>query len=254
MRHLFSPLGHQSLSTVMQLKPLLAFDFDGTLAPIVPRPDDAKVSISIANKLAQLAERLPVAIVTGRSIADVQPRLGFEPAYIIGNHGAEDPFDAALDTDRLAHIEQLNWLRHKVSLEADRLLAAGVSVEDKLHSIAIHYRLAKDRELARATIESFLQGMPLGLHIFGGKCVVNVVSEAAPDKGKAVQHLLQRTGRSAAVFMGDDLNDEAVFTIAPGHWLTVRIGRENPASKAQFFLDSHAEVATMLQQLLDAAS
>ncbi|MDE2432779.1 MAG: trehalose-phosphatase, partial [Burkholderiales bacterium] len=73
MRHLFSPQGHHSLSTVMQLKPLLAFDFDGTLAPIVPRPDDAKVSISIANKLAQLAERLPVAIVTGRSIADVQP-------------------------------------------------------------------------------------------------------------------------------------------------------------------------------------
>ncbi|HET8868941.1 MAG TPA: trehalose-phosphatase, partial [Aquabacterium sp.] len=202
MKHLFSPQGQQSLSNVMQLQPLLAFDFDGTLAPIVPRPDDAKVSVSIAHKLRHLSEHLPVAIVTGRSIADVRPRLGFDPAYVVGNHGAEDPFDTALDTKHLPHIEQLNWLRHKVSVKTESLLASGVTVEDKLHSIALHYRLAKDRAAAIASIESILSGIPPELRIFGGKCVVNVVSDAAPDKGKAVQHLLHRTGRRAAVFVG----------------------------------------------------
>ena len=93
MKHLFTTEGEIALQAVMRLRPLLAFDFDGTLAPIVARPDEARVAEAVSRGLAALARDLPVAIITGRSVADVRPRLGFAPHYVIGNHGAEDPVE-----------------------------------------------------------------------------------------------------------------------------------------------------------------
>ncbi len=249
--HLFTPAGQQALEAVMQRRPLLAFDFDGTLAPIVTRPDDARVSIGVAQRLEQLAEHLPVAIVTGRSVDDVAPRLGFDPHYIIGNHGAEDPEQPELPPEvYLALTDKLNALRLKIQSNSDGLTSAGVQVEDKRHSLAFHYRLARDRDAALVTIETLLRGLDPALTSFGGKCVVNVVAADAPDKGDAVARLVARSQSSAAMFIGDDLNDESVFESAQPHWLTVRIGRDDPLSRARFYLDTHAEVATMLQKML----
>ncbi len=102
MKHLFTPEGLEALAAVVRAEPLLAFDFDGTLAPIVEHPDDAAVGAAVAAPLAALAARLPVAIVTGRSIGDVTPRLGFAARWVIGNHGAEGLGDigAADSADR----------------------------------------------------------------------------------------------------------------------------------------------------------
>lgn len=74
-------------------KPLLAFDFDGTLTPIVSRPEQAFASKAVALRLHALSQLLPVAIVTGRTIEDARERLGFVPTYLIGNHGAQDEND-----------------------------------------------------------------------------------------------------------------------------------------------------------------
>jgi len=79
MKDLFSNEGQRAVAAVLALKPLLAFDFDGTLAPIVARPDDVHVAADVKLRLAQLSRWRPVAIITGRRIADVAPRLGFEP-------------------------------------------------------------------------------------------------------------------------------------------------------------------------------
>jgi trehalose 6-phosphate phosphatase len=253
VKHLFSQQGLQALDAVMRQHPLLAFDFDGTLAPIVTLPDDARVSIGVAQRLEQLARRLPVAIVTGRSVADVAPRLGFEPHFIIGNHGAEDPDSPQLSNEVYAALtQQLNQLRERIAERQPLLAAAGVVVEDKLHSLTLHYRLARDREQALAVIDHTLGELDPALRRFGGKCVVNIVAAHAPDKGDAVAALVQRTGAQAALFIGDDVNDETVFERAQPGWLTVRIGRDDPMSKARYFLDTHAEVATMLQQMVTA--
>ncbi|MEO7007921.1 MAG: trehalose-phosphatase, partial [Caldimonas sp.] len=74
MRHLFTPDGERALRAVMQLDPILAFDFDGTLAPIVAHPDEARVPAAVSHGLAELARALPVAIITGRDAADVRMR------------------------------------------------------------------------------------------------------------------------------------------------------------------------------------
>jgi trehalose 6-phosphate phosphatase len=264
MKHLFTPIGEQALAGILAQQPLLAFDFDGTLAPIVPRPEDARVSAAVAHQLRQLASLRPVAIVTGRTVADVTPRLGFEPHYVIGNHGAEGPWwepgqpqqeshksDESGDLLDLSSLDSaLEPLRERLAQQWQTLSQAGVVVEDKIYSMALHYRLARHRETAIACIESVLQGMPSPLKIFGGKCVVNIMAANAPDKGDAIVRLIERTGVQAAVFVGDDLNDEAAFARATAQWLTVRIGRDDPRSRAHYFLDSHAEVALFLRNML----
>ena len=251
--HLFSHAGEAALARVMALGPLLAFDFDGTLAPIVSRPADARLSVAVSSRLARLAERYPVAIVTGRSVDDVRGRLGFEPTYVVGSHGAEDPARADLARDEPDVAEHaLDVMRMRFAAASDRLRAAEVTVEDKRYSMALHYRLARDRTAARLLIRTLLDPLPPSLHVFGGKCVENIVAAVAPDKAEAVERLLERSSARVAVFLGDDLNDEPVFAVAPPAWLTVRVGRA-PApqvSQARFFLDSPREVATMLERML----
>ncbi len=232
----------------MRLQPLLVFDFDGTLAPIVPRPDAARVSVALARRLDMLSHDLPVAVVTGRTVLDVAPRLGFAPRFVIGNHGAEDPAVPARDAGR-----ELDALRTHLRLHAASLKAAGVDVEDKRYTIAFHYRLAEDRPNALETINSVLRGAAANTKVFGGKCVVNVVPDNAPDKADAVEVLVRRCGSASVVFVGDDMNDEAVFIRAQPNWLTVRVGRDDAGSQALYFLDSITEVGMMLHRMLELA-
>ena len=247
MKHLFSPQGQKALSDLLSLRPLLAFDFDGTLAPIVTRPDDARVSTAVALQLQRLSRWRPVAIVTGRSVEDVTGRLGFNPGYIIGNHGAEDPQSVTDDS----FVDALVQTRALLQTHQLALLQAGVTLEDKRSSLALHYRLARDRDAAQHCIAGVLAQLGPEVRTFGGKCVSNIVPAAAPDKGDAVVRLVERSDSDAALIVGDDINDEAVFKIAPHHWVTVRIGRDDTSSAARYFLDSSNEMAILLQRMID---
>ncbi len=246
MQHLFHARGRAALMRTLARRPLLAFDFDGTLAPIVTRPAEARVPAAESERLARLTQLRPVAVITGRSVDDVGPRLGFVPQYIVGNHGAENPEGPPLDMSALAAFRQ------RLARQQPTLQQCGVEIEDKGYSVALHYRLAADRAAAQRCIESLLRELDPGLHFFGGKFVANVVVAGAPDKGDALASLVARAGADAALFVGDDINDEAVFARAEPHWLTVRIGRDDPMSKADFFLDSHDEMTALLQLLLES--
>jgi len=250
MDHLFTPQGEAALAAVMRRDPLLAFDFDGTLAPIVDRPGDASVPDNVSRCLAKLARAHPVAIITGRSIADVRARLGFEPHFVIGNHGAED------ERSRMppSAAQALDDLRRRIGAAGRALADAGVVVEDKRYSLAFHYRLAADAAVAFAAIGALLGELAPSLGRFGGKYVVNVVASGMPDKGEALTRLVHRSRAGAAFFVGDDVNDEAVFRRAVPPWLTVRIGRDDPTSQAMYFLDDVAELIPVLRRMEDLAS
>ena len=249
LKHLFSPEGSAALASTMALSPLLAFDFDGTLAPIVAHHDDARVPLAVARRLEALSRCLPLAIVSGRSAADIRSRIDFEPRFIVGNHGAENPV-APLQVDA---VQALDAVRKRWQMQMAELVQAGVSIEDKRHSLALHYRLAPDRELAYRLITALLHGLPSDIRVFGGKMVVNVAAAAAPDKAHAVIALVRHAQVPAVVFVGDDLNDEPVFACAQPNWLTVRVGRDDPGSRAMFFLDHFGEVAQMLDGMVSLA-
>lgn len=250
MKRLFTPEGEAALQDTIQRHPLLAFDFDGTLAPIVARPGDARVPAPVAHRLQLLAERLPVAVVSGRSVQDVRRRLLFTPWRIVGNHGAEDDELGAAE----GQAALLAPARACLSAQAGPLRAAGVMVEDKGMSIALHYRLAADPVAAQGAIGVLVAGLPSSLAVFGGKMVVNIVAARSRDKADAVAALVAASGAQAAVFVGDDVNDEPVFVRAEPGWLTVRVGHDDPRSSARWFLDGPADLPRLLDRMLAALS
>lgn len=241
MKHILGVEGEAALQALLNTRALLAFDFDGTLAPIVADPKMARTPLPAARALRTLAQSWPIAVVTGRAVADMPERLGFEPMAVVGSHGAEDPTlpenvdPARLDVVRLA----------LASDEGRALRDAGVQVEDKGHSMALHYRLARDRERAHLASLDFVRGLGDAVGIFEGKMVVNIVLPDSPHKGDAVLSLARRIGAESVLFVGDDVNDEPVFRVAAPNWVTIKVGRD-PHSAARFFLDSAAEMAVLL--------
>lgn len=249
MQHLLSAAGEVALAAMMNRPVLLAFDFDGTLAPIAPQPHLVQVAPGVSQRLQRLCGQTVVAVITGRSLADVRPRLGFEPRFLVGNHGAEGMRGVQWLTPDWAHAVQARLGEHR-----ERLEAAGVSIEDKGYSLALHYRLAPDPDAAVRAIETALDGLSASHRVFGGKCVLNVAPAGAPDKGDALLQLVREAQVSSALFVGDDVNDEPAFARAEPGWVTVRIGRDDPASKARFYLESTHEVEAMLDRLLQLLS
>lgn len=245
MQHLLSAAGEAALAAMMNRPVLLAFDFDGTLAPIAPQPHLVQVASGVSQRLQRLCGQTVVAVITGRSLADVRPRLGFEPRFLVGNHGAEGMRGVQRLTPDWAHAVQARLGEHR-----ERLEAAGVSIEDKGYSLALHYRLAPDPDAAVRAIETALDGLSASHRVFGGKCVLNIAPAGAPDKGDALLQLVREAQVSSALFVGDDVNDEPAFARAEPGWVTVRIGRDAPASKARFYLESTHEVEALLDRLL----
>ena len=171
---------------------------------------------------------LPIAIITGRSVADVRPRLGFEPRYVIGNHGAEDP----VGRGRRRPATALDALRLRIAAHARDLAARRRRGRGQAAARSpLHYR-TRPRRAGGAGLHRrrCCRASSRRCARFGGKCVVNVVAAGLPDKGDALAALRAalRAPR-AAVFVGDDVNDEAVFMRAEPPWLTIRIGRRRSA-------------------------
>lgn len=250
MKPLFTPEATAALGRTMRRSPLLAFDFDGTLAPIVPVPGDARIPAAVVRPLRKLAERWPVAIISGRARSDIRRRLPFEPWRIVGSHGAEFGETTRVDEARIA----LDAARLRLQDSAEALQRHGVWIEDKGASIALHYRLAADRPAAAQAVSRALSKLPAGLTVFGGKLVVNVVPAWAYDKGEALAELARERGNPAALFVGDDVNDESVFERAGADWFTVRIGQGDAHSAAEYLLGSTADLPRLLELMLQLGS
>lgn len=253
MKPLFGPEGRAALARLLAHRQLLlAFDFDGTLAPIVARPDDARIPLAVARRMAQLCRRWPVAVITGRAVADVVPRLGFEPRFVVGNHGIEDPHDPH-ELRPCRWTMALDPLRHALAERAAALADAGVTVEDKRLSIALHYRLAPDEQRARRAIDELAAAAAGGLVVGSGKAVVNLMPAGAPDKGDALLALARRCHAEAGLFVGDDDNDEAAFRKAPRGWLSLRVGPAPLRSHAAYYIDGVPQLPVFLQAMLEHA-
>ncbi len=243
MKHLLAEENAEVLAQLAFSRVLLAFDFDGTLAPIVPERDAARMRKRTEDLLVKVCALYPCAVISGRSRADVKARLnGARVKYVIGNHGLESG-------------GRLGGLEKEVSRARDRLTAslagwAGVDIEDKRFSLAIHYRRSRQKRLARAAIHSAVDALPVKMRVVAGKLVVNVVPANAPHKGDALLDLRAKEKADTALFVGDDVTDEDVFEIdQPGRLLSVRVG-ESRSSAAAYFLRDQKEMDRLLARLV----
>jgi len=245
MQHLLTRAGEAALAAVLRERTLLVFDFDGTLAPIVPRPASARPSQAVTTRLRQLSERIPVAVIGGRSTDDLRARLGFEPAVVVGHHGADAPVDVAGPVTS----DQLDGFRDTLRQHAAELAEAAIVVEDKSLSITLHYRLSRNRDHARAVIERLHPGDDPLLRVSAGRLAVEVTPATAPDIGRMVRALVTRS-RATHALVVSDITGEPLFASAPAGWLTVRVGRGSGPSRAHFCLDGPQEMAMMLERTL----
>lgn len=244
--HALSPAGRRRLCEFLAGQPLLAFDFDGTLAPIVPDPGLAALPASTASQLRELTALLPCVILSGRARADVMSRLAGLPfAAVIGNHGSE-PF---VDLEPL-RSQVRSW---RPIVEAALGHLQGVQLEDKGCSLSIHYRHAASRPQALAAAMATIRSLVVG-RIIHGKCVLNLLPVGALDKGSGLRMVMRQLGRSHAAYLGDDDTDEDVFQLpASAGVLGIRV-EFSPTSLAPLYVRDQLEVDELLGYLVSVLS
>lgn len=229
------------LDRLARERTLCAFDFDGTLAPIVDHPGDAEMRPCTRAALGRLASSFPCIVVSGRARADVLARLkGIPLARVIGNHGAETELPNGTDRCRV-----VQW---KEALEAKIDALEGVWVEDKGLSLAIHYRHSARKGDARRRILAAAQKLEK-VAILGGKQVINLIEAGAPDKGAALASERARLACDWVLFAGDDENDERAFAL-DGYIIGVRVGLKQK-SHAPYYLHTQSEIDKLITTLAD---
>ena len=206
---------------------VVMLDFDGTLVKIVGRPDKARMSAGMRRALSLCARRMPVAIVTGRALADVKKRVRLGNVSIAGNHGME--WFIAGKRKRVAVSPAMMRALRAARKELMSLEKRwdGVYVEDKMLSISVHFRRARAHPRA---IEREVRRIARGigakrLRIIGGILVLNILPKAGWDKGRSAAMMASRLKSSknaVPVFIGDDETDEDAFR-ALRRGITIRV-------------------------------
>jgi trehalose 6-phosphate phosphatase len=219
----------------------LFLDVDGVLAPIVPRPEDARVPAETRAELVRLARRYAlVACVTGRMGDDARRIVGVDGVEVVGEHGLELVPEAAEWAERLSRFaDEAPW-----------------PAERKRLTLGFHWRTAPDEEEALAVLRPLSeQAEREGLRPRWGRKVLEIRPPIDADKGTAVRALLGRHGLKRALYAGDDTTDVDAFRALDGLELAVRVAVASPEGPkelreaADVVVDSPAELLSLLRQL-----
>jgi trehalose 6-phosphate phosphatase len=214
---------------------LVALDFDGVLAPIVPVPSDARPLPDSADAVRELAgaRGTTVVLLSGRGLADLGTVSGFtEPVRMVGSHGGEYGPGLTDGDASLLGPEQQD-LKEKLTLALVDLVEGevGVTLEHKPAGVAVHVRNAPP-EVGARVLDAVRAGPGTweGVDSTEGKAVIDL-AVLQVSKGAAVDVLRERLGADAVFFAGDDVTDESVFTrLRPGD-VGVKVGEGDTAAE-----------------------
>jgi len=217
-------------------------DVDGVLAPIVPRPEDARVPDDTRAELHRLAGRYAlVACVSGRAGDDARNVVGVAGLTYVGNHGLELNPEAAEWAERLeAFLATVTWPR----------------VEDKGLTASLHYRDAPDENEARRELDAIGErARDAGFVARYGRKVLELVPPIAANKGTAITQLLERHGLERALYAGDDSTDLDAFAAIAALEVGIRVAVASPEGppalchRADIVLAAQSEVIGLLRRL-----
>lgn len=243
-------------------KRVVAFlDYDGTLTPIVERPELATLDDEMRKTLVRLAARCPVAIVSGRDRRDVAALVGLESLVYAGSHG----FDIAGPNG--LEMEHPEAAQHTASLdraakELRRVLDGldGVLIEPKRYALAIHYRLVAEPHVTRVqeAVTQVAARYP-DLRLTPGKRILELRPALDWDKGAAVIWLLAALGMNGSdvlpIYLGDDVTDEDAFCALHDRGIGILVGEHRPLlSHARYTLRDPSEVQQFLESLVGSLS
>jgi trehalose 6-phosphate phosphatase len=219
----------------------ILLDVDGTLAPIVPAPEQASVPPETRAELARLQRRYAlVACVSGRPAADAKRVVGLPELTYVGLHGLE--LNPAAESHRgaiHAFAETVNW-----------------PIEDKGVAVSFHYRGVDDEAAARAELEQVAErARAAGLRARFGRLVLEILPPVDAHKGTAVRRLLERAELTRALYAGDDTTDLDAFRELERLELGVRVavvsdeGPPELREAADLVVDDPAELLRVLRSL-----
>lgn len=265
MEHLFSawPEVINRIDRTSQV--LFLTDFDGTLTPIVGRPELVVLPEENRQLLYELAHqrRFIVGIISGRALSDLKGLVGIEGIVYAGNHGFEIEGPDWSFISPVSDEIRSSFRVIKRTLNLTLSTIKGVLVEDKGMTLSVHYRQVDEEKASdikilveRAVSDSSFRGL---FRITAGKKVYEVRPAIDWDKGKAINLLIEKydkggkNGGLVPIYMGDDLTDEDGFREIEkyGNGITVHVGEVRDDSAARYYLESTSEVQKFLAEMLE---
>jgi trehalose-phosphatase len=237
-------------------KPAIFLDYDGTLTPIVSKPELAVLDEPMRATLAELAEVFPAAIISGRDRANVENLVGLGAMVYAGSHGFDIAGPGGLKREYEGAAKFVPALDEAEKRLNERLEGIdGVLVERKRYAIAVHYRLVAEDE-APAVEEAFDAVLDEvdGLRRTAGKMVFEMRPQLEWHKGKAVLWLLGELGLDRAdvlpVYIGDDETDEDAFAALAGRGIGILVADRPQETHAEYRLESPDAVGEFLRRLI----
>jgi len=230
-------------------------DYDGTLTPIVRRPELAVLSPGMKEVLSKLVLHYTVAIVSGRLRDDVEKLVGIEGILYAGSHG----FDIRGPSFSLVHPqaqEAVGDIKKIVKTIKEGLGdIKGILIEDKEFSVGVHYRLVGDSDLAR--IRGYVDGIVKkhnNLRLMLGKKVFEILPAIDWNKGKALCWIMKALNltfsEATVIYIGDDTTDEDAFRVIRTRGTGILVADNARVSTADFRLSSPAEVKALFERVL----
>ena len=231
---------------------VVGLDYDGTLCPIVERPEAALMSEGMRRLLDQLTRRCPVVVLSGRALPDLRTRVLVEHAWYAGCHGLEiaGPNRVYVHPDASRCEPLIAALADE--LEASLADVAGVIIERKRYAVAVHVRMVP--EPGRERVQETVKVARPGLACRRGSQVYEFVPDAEWDKGRAIEWMIHALGDGDVfpVFIGDDRTDEDAFVAIRDRGLAIVVSTEPRVTAATMRLSGPDEVYALLETLIGA--
>ena len=243
--------------------PAVFFDFDGTLSDIVDDPGSARPVAGATEALGKLAAQCPVAVLSGRDLADVMKRVGVPGIWYAGSHGFELTAPDGSHHQNEAAATAIPVLEQAAGQLRDQLCAIpGVVVEHKRFGVAVHYRNAARDRVGEVLAAVRVAGRRDGLRVTTGREVIELRPDLDWDKGKTlrwvIDHLREAgSGSLTPVYLGDDITDEDAFDAVSADGVPILVRHSDDgdrATAALFALDSPARASEFTDRLADQLS
>jgi trehalose 6-phosphate phosphatase len=249
----------QALDVVTGRQPAVFFDFDGTLSEIVENRDSAWLVEGAADALTSLTAQCPVAILSGRDLADVRQRIGLPGIWYAGSHGFELTGPDGAHHENAEAAESIPVLEQAAAELADQLgHIPGVVVEHKRFGVAVHYRNAARDRVGEVSAAVRSAGRRVALRVTTGREVIELRPNVGWDKGKTLRWMLDyirhdgHPGPLLPIYLGDDITDEDAFDAVHDDGIPIVVRHTDDgdrATAAKYALDNPERVRDFTELL-----